>query len=242
MPIHHDTYAMPNARNAQRKAIHMLQRSSHTPTQEIKQTPSSQHKRVKVALSRGLVKISASWSCVGTWIKVTFPFSTLSHRKWYLTSMCFVLEWSIEFFATLVALVLSHWSGTWVYSSPKSLMVYVIQRSWEQQLAVATYYASVVDWPTLDCFWEDQDTKEDPKNWQVLEVDFLSNRHSAKSTSEKPWSAKDDDTEYQRSKSGMWCKYLKMRLTACWCEVLGDAWKWAHRHTENWMSRLVAVK
>jgi hypothetical protein len=30
MPIHHVTYAMPNARNAQRKAIHMLQRSSHT--------------------------------------------------------------------------------------------------------------------------------------------------------------------------------------------------------------------
>jgi hypothetical protein len=24
MPIHHVTYAMPNARNAQRKAIHML--------------------------------------------------------------------------------------------------------------------------------------------------------------------------------------------------------------------------
>jgi hypothetical protein len=30
MPIHHVTYAMPKARNAQRKAIHMLQRSSHT--------------------------------------------------------------------------------------------------------------------------------------------------------------------------------------------------------------------
>jgi hypothetical protein len=30
MPIHDVTYAMPNARNAQRKAIHMLQRSFHT--------------------------------------------------------------------------------------------------------------------------------------------------------------------------------------------------------------------
>jgi hypothetical protein len=28
-----------------------------------------------------------------------------------------------------MALVLSHWSGTWVYSSPKSLMVYEIQRT-----------------------------------------------------------------------------------------------------------------
>jgi hypothetical protein len=26
-----------------------------------------------------------------------------------------------------------------------------------------------------DCLREDQDTKEDPKNWQVPEVDFLSN-------------------------------------------------------------------
>jgi hypothetical protein len=105
-----------------------------------------------------------------------------------------------------MALVLSHWSGTWVYSSPMSLMVYEIQRSWEQQLVAATYYASVVDCATLDCLQEDQDTKEEPKNWQVPEVDFLSNRHSAKSTSEKLWSAKEEDTEYQRPKSGMWCK------------------------------------
>jgi hypothetical protein len=134
------------------------------PTQEIKHKPNSPRKRVKVAWSRGLMKISASWSCVGTWINAIFPFSTLSLRKWYLTSMCLVLEWSIVFFATLMALALSHWRGTWVYSSPKSLMVYVIQRSWEQQLAAATYSALVVDWVTLDCLQEDQDTKEDPIN------------------------------------------------------------------------------
>jgi hypothetical protein len=196
MPIHHVTYAMPNARNAQKKAIHMLQRSSHTPTQEIKHTPSSPRKRVKVAWSRGLVKIFASWSCVGTWIKVIFPFSMLSLRKWYLTFMCLVLEWSTSFFATLMALVLSHWSGTCVYSSPKSLTVYVIQRSWEQQLAAVTYSASIVDWATLDCLREDQDTKEYPKNWQVPEVDFLSKRHPTKSASEKTWSAKEEDAEY----------------------------------------------
>jgi hypothetical protein len=213
---------------------------THT-TQEIKQTPRSTRKRVKVSGSRGLVNISTSWSCVGTWIKAIFSFSTLSLRKCYLTSMCLVLEWSTGFFATLMALVLSHWSGTWVYSSPKSLMVYVIQRSWEQ-LAAAMYSASIVDWATLDCLREDQDTKEDPKNWQVLEVDFLSNRHPAKSASEKLWRAKEEDAEYQRPKSGVWHKYLNMRLTACRCEVLGDAWKRAHRHTENWMSGLVAVK
>jgi hypothetical protein len=220
----------------------MLQRSSHTPTQEIKQTPSSPLKRVKVAWSRGLVKISASWSCVGTWIKVIFPFSTLSLRKWYLTSMCLVLEWSTGFFATLVALVLSHWSGTWVYSSPKSLMVYVIKRSREQELAAATNSASVVDWATLDYLREDQDTKEDPKNLQVPEVNFLSNRHPAKSASEKPRSANEEDTQYQRPKSRVWRKYLKICVTACRCEVLEDAWKRAHTHTVNWISGLVTVK
>jgi hypothetical protein len=210
--------------------------------QEIKHTPSSPRRRVKVAWSRGLVKISASWSWVGTWIKVNFPFSTLSLGKWYLTSMCLVLEWSTRFFATLMALVLSHWSETWVYSSPKSRMVYVIQRSWEQQLAAATYSPSVVDWATLDYLREDQDTKEDLKNWQVPEVDFLSNLHPAKSASKKPWTAKEEDMECQRPESRVWRKYLKMRLTACRCEVLGDAWKRAHRHTENWMSSLITVK
>jgi hypothetical protein len=160
------------------------------PTQVIKHTPSSPRKRVKVAWSKGLVKVPTSWSCVATWIKAIFPYSTLSLRKWYLTSMCLVLEWSIGFFATLMALVLSHWSGTWVYSSPKSLIVYAIQRSWEQQLAAATYSALIVDWETLDYLREDQDTKEELKNWQVPEVDFLSNRHTVKSSSENPWRAK----------------------------------------------------
>jgi hypothetical protein len=202
-----------------KSCTYATKRAPPHPTQEIKHTPSSPRKRVRVAWSRGLVKISASWSCVGTWIKAIFPFSTLSLRKWCLTSMCLVLEWSTRFFATLMALVLSHWSGTWVYSSPKSLMVYKIQRSWEQQLAAATYSASVVP-----------------------EVDFLSNRHPAKSASEKPWSAKEEDAEYQRPKLGVWRKYLKILFTACQCEVLGDAWKRAHRHTENCMSGLVAVK
>jgi hypothetical protein len=66
-----------------------------------------------------------------------------------------VLEWSTRFLATLMALVLSHMIGTCEHSAPKSLSVYVIQSSFEQQLAEATYSASVVDWATLDCLRED---------------------------------------------------------------------------------------
>jgi hypothetical protein len=44
-----------------------------------------------------------------------------------------------------MALVLSNMRGTWEHSSPKSLSMYMIQSSCEQQLAAATYLASVVD-------------------------------------------------------------------------------------------------
>jgi hypothetical protein len=74
-----------------------------------------------------------------------------------------VLEWSTGFLPTLMALVLSHMRGTWEHSSPKSFNVYVIQSSWEQQLAAATYSTFVVDWATLDCLLEDQETSEEPK-------------------------------------------------------------------------------
>jgi hypothetical protein len=50
-----------------------------------------------------------------------------------------------------MALVLSHMRGTWEHSSQKSLSVYLIQSSCEQQLASWTYSASVVHWATLDC-------------------------------------------------------------------------------------------
>jgi hypothetical protein len=128
-----------------------------------------------------------------------------------------VLEWSTGFLATLMALVLSHMRGTWEHSSPKSLSVYVIQSSWEQQLAATTYSASVVDWATLDCLRQDQETSEEPKNWQVPEVDFLSTRHPAKSASEKPRSEREEEVEYQRPSSGVYRRYLKIRLTACRC-------------------------
>jgi hypothetical protein len=40
----------------------------------------------------------------------------------------------------------------------------------------------------------------------------------------------------------MYRRYLEIYLTTYRCEVLGDDWKWAHKHTENWMSSLVTVK
>jgi hypothetical protein len=42
-------------------------------------------------------------------------------------------------------------------------MVCIIYMIWEQQLAAATYSASVVDWETEDYFLEDQEMGEDPR-------------------------------------------------------------------------------
>jgi hypothetical protein len=121
--------------------------TSNLPTkaQKGKTTPSSHRKCANLAWSKGLVRISSSCFSIGTWMRSMFPFSTLSLRKCFLSSICLVLEWSTGFLTTLMALVLSHKRGTWEHSSPKSLSVYVIQSSREQQLAATTYSTSVVD-------------------------------------------------------------------------------------------------
>jgi hypothetical protein len=62
---------------------------------------------------------------------------------------------------TDITLVLLHMRGTLSNLTPKSLMVCTIHRIWMQQLAVATYSASMVDWATEDYFLEDQQTRED---------------------------------------------------------------------------------
>jgi hypothetical protein len=67
-----------------------------------------------------LLDLGVSWKyqLVGhVWVHGSRLSSHSLHslKKWYLTSMCLVLEWSNAFFAMLMALVLSHWSGTWVY-------------------------------------------------------------------------------------------------------------------------------
>jgi hypothetical protein len=55
-----------------------------TKAQKGKTTPSSPRKQANVAWSKGLVRISASWFSVGTWMRSMFPFSTLYLRKWLL--------------------------------------------------------------------------------------------------------------------------------------------------------------
>jgi hypothetical protein len=126
-----------------------------------------------------------------------------------------------------MALVLLHMRRTLSNLTPKSLMVCTIQRICEQQLATATYSASVVDCATEDCFREDQQMREDPRKWQVPKVLFRSIPQSAKSASEKLTRSSEEEAEYQIPNSGVCLRYLKARaqphdelnVWPCRCEV-----------------------
>ena len=67
--------------------------------------------------------------------------------------------------------------------------------SWEQQLAAVTYSASVVLRATPLYLREDQETREEPINWQVPEVDLRSILHPPKSTSEKALSKREEEAK-----------------------------------------------
>jgi hypothetical protein len=102
-------------------------------------------------------------------------------------------------------------------------MVCKIQRIWEQQVAVATYSASVVDWAIEDCFWEDQQTRENLRKWQVPEMLFWSILLPAKLAFKKPTRSSEEEAEYQIQNSRVCLRYLKIHQTAWWWEVRGEA-------------------
>jgi hypothetical protein len=101
--------------------------------------------------------------------------------------------------------------GTLSNLTPKSLMVCTIQRICKQQLAAVTYLASVEDCVIEDYFREDQQTREDPRKWQVPKMLFRSIPHPAKSASEKPTRSSEEEAEYQIPNSGVCLRYLKIR-------------------------------
>jgi hypothetical protein len=121
---------MLNVRNAQKKAIHMLQRSSHTPTQEIKQTPSSP------CYTYGTGAVTLKWNMGILLTKVTH--GVCDPKELRATTSC-----------DNILYLGSGLSNTRLFAGRPRY----------------------------------QRRSQEPK---VPEVDFLSNRHPAKFTSEKP--------------------------------------------------------
>jgi hypothetical protein len=128
-------------------------------------------------------------------------------------SHLFVKDWIFGYWDSIG--VITH-EGALSKLTPKSLKVCIIQRTCEQQLAAATYSASVVDCVTEDCFREDQQMREDPRKWQVPEVLFRSIPHPAESASEKPTRSNEEEAEYQISNSRVCLRYLKTLMWRAW--------------------------
>jgi hypothetical protein len=110
--------------------------------------------------------------------------------------------------------IFSYWDGTGVITqegnslkphSKISHSVHYPKNLW----AAATYSTSVVDYATEDYFWEDQQTREDPRKWQVAEVLFLSIPQPTKSASKKPTRSSVEEAEYQIPNSWVCLRYLK---------------------------------
>jgi hypothetical protein len=80
------------------------------------------------------VKMSANCLSVSIYLISMSPFSTWSLTKWCLLSTCLIFLWKTGFLATEMTLVLLYMRRTLSKITPKSLMVYTIQRISEQQL------------------------------------------------------------------------------------------------------------
>jgi hypothetical protein len=65
------------------------------------------------------------------------------------------------------------------------------------------YSASVVERATEFSFFEAQDTKDLPRNWQVCDVLFLPILHPVQSASEYPIKSKVDPLGYQSPNLGV---------------------------------------
>ena len=113
--------------------IHAIRRNIHQ--ELIKQsldhkeiTPSCLLILTNCSSLRGFINISESWSFVLTNSSVMSIFCAWSLRKWYLNSICLVLDCCTRFFKIFMALVLSHLIGTCSKDKSKSLSVWWISK------------------------------------------------------------------------------------------------------------------
>jgi hypothetical protein len=95
-----------------------------------------------------------------------------------------------------MALVLSQRKGTCWTSKPKFLKVAIIQNNYEQQLATTIYLASMVVCAMKDYLREDKETNEEPKKWQVSEVNLWSKQQPTKSVPKYPHNDMIEEEEY----------------------------------------------
>jgi hypothetical protein len=129
--------------------------------------------------------------------------------------MCFNFECSIGFLERLIALVLSQW--IMVGSSNVILIscrVCFIHSTCVQHSAAAIYSALVLDKEIEDCFLLIQATSDSPKRNALPLVLFLSSILPAQSTYEYDFNVNESLLGYQKPKSMVPFKYMKILFIA----------------------------
>ena len=130
-------------------------------------TLSLERRKVNREEDSGLVKRSASWSCVETnWTKRDLE-ATMSQTKWKSILMCLVLAWKTGFVEKYVAPMLSHQKT----SEDENDCPSSCKRDWSHltlaaALARALYFASMLERATMACFLQLQEMRFLPKKIQ----------------------------------------------------------------------------
>jgi hypothetical protein len=185
-----------------------------------------------------LVKISASCFSIGTWMRSMFPFSTLSLTKWYLTSICG---------SRVEHGVFGNTNGTHAITHERymgTLLTKVTQRVCDpKQLWATTSGSNILSF--CGRLGYTRLFARRPRNKRRSQkLGSTRSRFPIDSTPRKVGIRKSNKWKGRgrRVPKTELRSVSKIRLTVCRCEVLGDAWKRAHRHIKNWMSGLVAIK
>ena len=136
-------------------------------------------------------------------------FCAWSLRKWYLISICLVLQCCARFFYMLITLILSHLIGTCSKDKPKSLSICFIQRICAQHKLIAMYLVYVFGKTSKFWFLLCHETSECLKKWHMPPVIFLSILQPTKLAFEKPINSKLSLLGYHKPMSIVLFKYLR---------------------------------
>jgi len=105
------------------------------------------------------VMMSATWSWVLQWLKLTTLSLTNSRRKWNLISMCLLLLWRTGFLKSFMLELLSHRIVVHFSCTQPSFSKTLLNQTHWQTYKVATMYSTlVVDKLTTSYFLDDHDT------------------------------------------------------------------------------------
>ena len=174
-------------------------------------------------VGRLFVKMSASWSIVDTDLIERSLQRTLSWTKWKFTSICFVLAWKTGLDAIARAETLSHHKiGASTRKTPSSLSKVWSQHNSAEAKARARYSDTILERETVSCFLADHVIGLEPRYTSKPEVDLLSSRSPAQSTSVKAESV-NGPVVNDSPKWKVPHKYLRIPLAAMrWINVGED--------------------